>query len=70
MGFSAKFKLERGTRRERIKILGNGVCPPVLEAVVRNLAKEELRELRFEGGLRALLCRWPFSTVNSRTATP
>ena len=46
MGFSAKFKLERGTRRERIKILGNGVCPPVLEAVVRNLAKEELRELR------------------------
>lgn len=30
--------LERGTRRERIMMLGNGVCPPVMAAVVRALA--------------------------------
>lgn len=46
MGFSTEFKLERGTRRDRIKILGNGVCPPVMEAVVWNLAAEKLRGLR------------------------
>ena len=37
MGFGEDFKLERGTRRKRIKILGNGVCPPVMNAVVRAL---------------------------------
>jgi DNA (cytosine-5)-methyltransferase 1 len=26
-----------GSRRERIKQLGNGVCPPVMEAIVRHL---------------------------------
>ncbi len=36
MGFSKKscVQLERGTRRDRIKLLGNGVCPPVMEAIV------------------------------------
>lgn len=37
MGFGSDFKLAHGTRRERIRILGNGVCPPVMKAVVESL---------------------------------
>ena len=37
MGFGDNLVLERGTRRDKIKILGNGVCPPVMEKVVRSL---------------------------------
>ena len=29
---------DRGTRRDRIRLLGNAVCPPVMESVVRRLA--------------------------------
>jgi DNA (cytosine-5)-methyltransferase 1 len=31
------FKLPLGTRRDKIKILGNGVCAPVMKAVVGSL---------------------------------
>ena len=34
MGFDRKFCLPFGTRRDRIKLLGNAVCPPVMTAVV------------------------------------
>lgn len=37
MGFDDRFSLPVGTRRDRIRLLGNGVCPPVMEAVVRSL---------------------------------
>lgn len=37
MGFNDDFLLSEGTRRDRIRLLGNGVCPPVMEAVVRSL---------------------------------
>jgi DNA (cytosine-5)-methyltransferase 1 len=37
MGFPSKYKLHRGTRRTKIKLLGNAVCPPVMRAVVRRL---------------------------------
>ena len=37
MGFPPAYRLESGTRRERIKLLGNAVCPPVLTAVIRTL---------------------------------
>ena len=40
MGLSNDYKLETGTRRDRIRLLGNGVCPPVMEAVVRSLIKD------------------------------
>ena len=39
MGFDEKYNLLHGSRRDRVKILGNGVCPPVMEAVVRSLTK-------------------------------
>lgn len=38
MGFSNNYRLDSvGRRRDRIKLLGNGVAPPVMEAVVRTL---------------------------------
>jgi len=37
MGFPSNYKLRRGTRRTKIKLLGNAVCPPVMRAVVRRL---------------------------------
>lgn len=37
MGFGEEFNLEHGSRRDRIKILGNGVCPPVMEAIIATL---------------------------------
>jgi DNA (cytosine-5)-methyltransferase 1 len=40
MGFDRRYTLPVGSRRDRIKILGNGVCPPVMEAVVRSLARQ------------------------------
>ena len=45
MGFPPSFKLAHGTRRDQIKMLGNGVCPPVMRAIVRALTRN-----RVEGG--------------------
>lgn len=40
MGFGDDFGLPVGTRRDRIRLLGNGVCPPVMETVVRSLVSD------------------------------
>jgi DNA (cytosine-5)-methyltransferase 1 len=37
MGFPPTYAFDHGTRRDQVKMLGNGVCPPVMEAVVRHL---------------------------------
>jgi DNA (cytosine-5)-methyltransferase 1 len=37
MGLGSEFVLPVGTRREQIKLLGNGVCPPVMQRVVESL---------------------------------
>ena len=37
MGFDDGLILQRGTRRDRIMILGNGVCPPVMARIVKGL---------------------------------
>ncbi len=37
MGLCENFIMSHGSRRDRIRLLGNGVCPPVMERVVRNL---------------------------------
>jgi DNA (cytosine-5)-methyltransferase 1 len=36
-GDGVKFELDHGTRRDKIKVLGNGVCAPVMRAVVGSL---------------------------------
>jgi DNA (cytosine-5)-methyltransferase 1 len=43
MGFDSQlegrnFQLRRGSRRDRVRLLGNAVCPPVMEQIVRHLA--------------------------------
>lgn len=43
MGFPEAHVLKHGTRRERIKLLGNAVCPPVMEAVIRTLTNRNGR---------------------------
>ncbi len=45
-GESIKFMLNHGTRRDKVKILGNGVCAPVMKAVVGCLIGGMSRDLR------------------------
>lgn len=37
MGIPRNYRFEHGTRRDKIKMIGNGVCPPVMEAVIETL---------------------------------
>ncbi len=37
MGFDESYRLNVGTRRDRVRMLGNGVCPPVMTRVVEAL---------------------------------
>jgi len=39
MGMPVKMKLKAGTRRDRIKMIGNAVCPPVMRQVLSSLVK-------------------------------
>ena len=39
MGFRNDYKMEFGTRRNKVRILGNGVCPPVMQAIVEQIGK-------------------------------
>ncbi len=36
VGLPDEFDLGNGTRRDRIRLLGNGVCPPIMRAVVES----------------------------------
>lgn len=37
MGFPADYVFRVGTQRDRIKLIGNAVCPPVMAHIIRNL---------------------------------
>ncbi|MBF0416404.1 MAG: DNA cytosine methyltransferase [Magnetococcales bacterium] len=39
MGFSDDFQMLQGSRRDKIKVLGNGVCPPVMTLIIENIMK-------------------------------
>lgn len=41
MGFPRTYRLEVGTRREKVKLMGNAVCPPVMLSIVRTLTRVE-----------------------------
>jgi DNA (cytosine-5)-methyltransferase 1 len=45
MGFDDTYFLPDAPRRDRIKILGNGVSPPVMEAIVTSLCEGQPTEL-------------------------
>lgn len=34
MGFPERFRLARGTRRNKVHLLGNAVCPPVMQTII------------------------------------
>jgi DNA (cytosine-5)-methyltransferase 1 len=53
MGFGPEFNLTGGSRRDRIRILGNGVCPPVMEAIVSGLTGQSSRPVRWHSSSRA-----------------
>ncbi len=55
MGFPKNYKFNHGSRRDHVKLLGNGVCPPVMEAVVRHLTREPIRKNEFIRPRRTLL---------------
>ena len=40
MGFPSSYKWPALTRRERIRLVGNAVCPPVMKAVIKSLIAE------------------------------
>lgn len=42
MGFKDDLILHRGSRRDQVMLLGNAVCPPVMEAVVGALVGREV----------------------------
>lgn len=37
MGFPKSYKLQSGNRRNKVMLMGNAVCPPVMKAVVKSL---------------------------------
>lgn len=37
MGFPRSYKLADGTRRDKIRLMGNAVCPPVMKELVKSL---------------------------------
>jgi DNA (cytosine-5)-methyltransferase 1 len=37
MGFPVDYHLA-GTRRDQVKLLGNAVCPPVMQAIVEDIS--------------------------------
>jgi DNA (cytosine-5)-methyltransferase 1 len=39
MGFPSSHIFDRGTRRDKIRLLGNGVVPPVMKSIVETLAR-------------------------------
>jgi DNA (cytosine-5)-methyltransferase 1 len=39
MGFPERFEISHGTRREKVRLLGNAVCPPVMKTIVRSLTR-------------------------------
>jgi DNA (cytosine-5)-methyltransferase 1 len=42
MGLPDEFKLNFGSRRDRVKLMGNGVCAPVMRRVVESLVRHEI----------------------------
>jgi DNA (cytosine-5)-methyltransferase 1 len=40
MGFPSAYRFDHGTRRDKIKMIGNGVCPPVMKALIETLTSQ------------------------------
>ena len=44
MGFPENYQFPQVGRRERVRLLGNAVCSPVMEAIVKTLCKDKLKQ--------------------------
>jgi DNA (cytosine-5)-methyltransferase 1 len=40
MGWPKRYKIRHGTRRDKVKMTGNAVCPPVMKYIIVNLISE------------------------------
>lgn len=45
MGFPKSYRLDHGTRREKIRLLGNAVCPPVMKAIIEAMTRANTRKV-------------------------
>jgi DNA (cytosine-5)-methyltransferase 1 len=45
MGFPDDYRLEHGSRRDRIRLLGNAVCPPVMQVIAKRLIEAASAEI-------------------------
>jgi DNA (cytosine-5)-methyltransferase 1 len=46
MGAGARHKLPHGTRRDKVKLLGNGVCSPIMEMIFKKIVLIQSNELQ------------------------
>lgn len=44
MGFPRSYKISLKSRREKIRVLGNAVCPPVMEYIVKTLFAQQVKK--------------------------
>lgn len=65
LGEGVRFELDHGTRRDKIKVLGNGVCAPVMRAVVGSLIGGGSSDI-LSDELRPAIRHKPHSSRNSK----
>jgi DNA (cytosine-5)-methyltransferase 1 len=46
MGLSDGFSLDHGSRRDRVRLLGNGVCAPVMTSIISQVTAENISQAR------------------------
>lgn len=68
MGFGGGYDLDEvGTRRDRIRLLGNGVAPPVMEAVIRALVGKDAEAPARKEQERAPTVAWTLRSASRET---
>lgn len=45
MGLNSSHKFNHGTRRDKIKLCGNGICAPVMEQVIKSIIPDKYRRM-------------------------
>ncbi len=58
MGFPDNYLWPEASRRERIKLLGNAVAPPVMQAIIKSLLSSPHSPVNGTDGVRQALFRW------------
>lgn len=53
MGFPETFKMNHGNRRDKIHLLGNAVCPPVMRSIIEKLIGRNQVEVESQAAIEA-----------------